>query len=786
MGVARVFDNTPISRKLFILAAIYTVPILVLLYFLVTEINTRIDFATQELRGTEYLRVTRKLLEHVPQHRALLQGYLDGNAGLRPAVLAKQAQIGQDVAELDAVDARLGAALRSSAKEAALRAQWQELAGRSFQLKSAESDDLHGKVIAGVRDLIAAVGDSSNLILDPDLDSYYTMDNVVVKLPEEQDLIAQEVQLAQGIAARKKLTPDEKTQLVVLSVQVKSDLDTTQSEMTTAFRNNPAGNLAPALDAPTKDAVGAATAFQDLVGRRLVDAAVVDVTPDEIGTAGQRALDASFALWDRAANELDALLRARIVGFERTKYTEIGVVAAVFVIVSLLGYVISRRLSRRIGALARIADRIAAGEVDQSVEARGRDEIGALGESFSALAHALRGTLDETRLLIDAARSGQMGQRGNAEQFQGAYRELVAGMNQLLDAITAPINEAAAVLERVQAGDMTARMRGEYRGDYAKIKAALNSALENLDGGLSQVAISADQVASAANAIAAGSQSLAQGASEQASALEEVSASLQEMTSMTRRNAASSKEARSLAEGARASAERGVDSMARLSEAIERIRGSANETAKIVKTIDEIAFQTNLLALNAAVEAARAGDAGKGFAVVAEEVRSLAMRSADAAKNTANLIDVSVKNAENGVALNQEVLRNLTEIDEQVNKVREVMVEIANASDQQSQGIVQITAAVDQMNQVTQQNAANSEESAAAADELSSQANGLRGTVAMYQLSNAEVGRATQAMPAPPPRAVRVVGNGNGRRAEARRLIPFDEDERDADVLQSF
>ncbi len=162
------------------------------------------------------------------------------------------------------------------------------------------------------------------------------------------------------------------------------------------------------------------------------------------------------------------------------------------------------------------------------------------------------------------------------------------------------------------------------------------------------------------------------------------------------------------------------------------------------------------------------------------------MRSADAAKNTANLIDVSVKNAENGVALNQEVLRNLTEIDEQVNKVREVMVEIANASDQQSQGIVQITAAVDQMNQVTQQNAANSEESAAAADELSSQANGLRGTVAMYQLSNAEVGRATQAMPAPPPRAVRVVGNGNGRRAEARRLIPFDDDERDADVLQSF
>src|SRR5262249_4948371 len=163
-------------------------------------------------------------------------------------------------------------------------------------------------------------------------------------------------------------------------------------------------------------------------------------------------------------------------------------------------------------------------------------------------------------------------------------------------AITAPINEAASVLEQTASGDLTARMQGDYRGDYAKIRGALNSALENLDGGLSQVAVSADQVASAANSIAAGSQQLAQGASEQASALQEVSSSLQQMTSMTRRNAASAKEARSLAEGARASAEKGVDSMGRLSAAVERIRGSANETAKIVKTIDEIAFQTNLLA----------------------------------------------------------------------------------------------------------------------------------------------------------------------------------------------
>src|SRR5207244_2344599 len=152
-----------------------------------------------------------------------------------------------------------------------------------------------------------------------------------------------------------------------------------------------------------------------------------------------------------------------------------------------------------------------------------------------------------------------------------------------------------------------------------------------------------------------------------------------------------------LSEGARASANKGMGSMKRLSQAMDKIKSSGDATAKIVKTIDEIAFQTNLLALNAAVEAARAGDAGKGFAVVAEEVRNLAMRSADAAKNTANLIEESVKNAEGGVSLNEEVSRNFVEIQEQAKKVNEVMSEIAAASDQQAQGVSQVSTAIEQM-----------------------------------------------------------------------------------------
>ncbi len=232
----------------------------------------------------------------------------------------------------------------------------------------------------------------------------------------------------------------------------------------------------------------------------------------------------------------------------------------------------------------------------------------------------------------------------------------------------------------------------------------------------------AQQTASAAGQVSGSSQSLAQGASEQAAALEETTSALQEMSSMTRKNAESAGQATDLAGEAKSSADKGNAAMTRMSEAITSIQKSAQDTAKIIKVIDEIAFQTNLLALNAAVEAARAGEAGKGFAVVAEEVRNLAMRSAEAAKNTASLIEESVQASRNGVAISTDVGNTLSEINVSVAKVNDLIAEIARSSQEQSRGIDQVNQAVTQMDQVTQSSAANAEESAAAAEELSSQA----------------------------------------------------------------
>lgn len=237
------------------------------------------------------------------------------------------------------------------------------------------------------------------------------------------------------------------------------------------------------------------------------------------------------------------------------------------------------------------------------------------------------------------------------------------------------------------------------------------------------------QTNAASQQIASASQAMAQGASEQAASLEETSSSLEEMSSMTRKNADAAQQAATLAAEAQSSAHRGNQSMEKMSEAIDRIQQSASQTAQIIKVIDEIAFQTNLLALNAAVEAARAGEAGKGFAVVAEEVRTLAMRSAEAAKNTASLIEQSVNHSRSGVSIVQEVGQTLREINEANQRVASFINEIAAASVEQATGIEQINKAVSQMDKVTQQNAAAAEESAAASQELASQAAELNASV---------------------------------------------------------
>ena len=259
-----------------------------------------------------------------------------------------------------------------------------------------------------------------------------------------------------------------------------------------------------------------------------------------------------------------------------------------------------------------------------------------------------------------------------------------------------------------------------------RLKNRIAATLQGIAGDLSKVS---EASLNSAAQVSSSSQTLATGSSEQAASIEETSSSLEEMASMTKRNADNANKANDLAKQTRAAADKGAQDMQAMSAAMQDIKNSSDDIAKIIKTIDEIAFQTNILALNAAVEAARAGEAGMGFAVVADEVRNLAQRSAQAAKETAAKIAGAIGNTSRGVEISAKVSQALNEIVDKARQVDELAAEVAGASQEQTSGITQINSAVGQMDKVTQGNAASAEESAAAAQELNQQAQAMKDAV---------------------------------------------------------
>lgn len=409
------------------------------------------------------------------------------------------------------------------------------------------------------------------------------------------------------------------------------------------------------------------------------------------------------------------------------------------------------------------------------------EQFNTIGNSLEEVKQSIVNLIKNATFLNRAVVHGELDIRADETKFSGSWRTLIHGMNEILIEIAKPLEEVAKVMLAISVGSLETVVKGDYvgkfgelkqsvnqmggqlkeiigeisavttsigkgnlnidniniyQGDFLDISTGINDTIKTLNNLLREINAAAQQVSMGAIQVSSGSQSLSQGSTEQASSIEELTASIAEISQQTRNNAKDGESARELAIIVMDNAENGKEQMSKMQLSMTEINQASKEIAQIIKVIDDIAFQTNILALNAAVEAARAGEHGKGFAVVAEEVRTLAARSADAAKVTAELIEETINKVTAGTRIANETAKELYGIVDGIKRTSELVGNVSIASNGQATNISEINIAIEQVSQVIQHNAATSQQSAAASEELLSQAEMLRQSINHFQFKS--------------------------------------------------
>jgi methyl-accepting chemotaxis protein len=741
-----------IARKLGLGILVCVMPVVFTLWALVNEKNISIDFAEKEVAGgrlidalrATQLAVHRQSADVVKQAAEMLHGKRDDFAdvlGSEDGIAALLADLGRVAS--DAADPKM-----------------RTTAGQK------------------IRSLMAQVGDGSNLILDPDLDSFYVMDAVVVKLPDVTDQIMSLYALADAIAEKRSLSVADHAQLLILMGGFEGSAGGLTSDFSSAYRGNPDGSVKAAIDDPSRATAAALDRFTESLKTSILGDKGIAVDVPALGRLRDSALGAVEDLAARASTQLDHLLNARIHRFYVTLVWTLALAIAMAIAGAIIAGLIARGMSRAIRQMTDAMTLLAGGDLAVEVPAAARkDEIGTMSKAVQIFKDSAidnrrqveqqkrqeeeqKGQIEAQRVkvetelgnalgtLVDAAKIGDFTKHIDVDGKSGFIRKLAESMNQLIDTVGAALGEVVAVMSAMARGDLSKRIAGSYEGGFLQLKTDANATAEKLAQIVGQTMEGMANIKASTAEIATGAIDLSSRTEEQVASLEEVSASIRLLNSTVQQSAQNAGQASQLALAARTAAESGGQVANAAVDAMGEIEESARRISDIVGMIDEIAFQTNLLALNAAVEAARAGEAGRGFAVVAGEVRALAQRSSQASKEIKTLISNSNSQVKQGVELVNKAGATLGEIVTSVKRVSDIVAEIAAANKEQSASVGEVQDAIGQIEQATQQNAALVEETTAALGSVDNQVGNVSDVIAFFQ-SDAPMMTAKSANDAP-------------------------------------